>query len=284
MVELAGATRTVEAQYSTVELLEHEREILAVAAGLRGAQRALARDDAVSAALQRRPFLSAEQRELVARLTTEGDGVAIVVGRAGAGKTTALAAACEAWRAAGIPVVGVAVARRAAKELSDRAGIKSTSVEAFLRRPQTAPARRRPPRRRGKHAQHPPFRPATRPRPSRRGQARRGRRSVAAAVDRGRRRAQVAVPAHGPDRPERQPPPARRMGTQRRRPHFAPAPRPRRWRSTPRTTGCTSARPTTRSSRRSSTVGADSTRPSTRSSSPTAAATSPTSTVAPAPY
>jgi conjugative relaxase-like TrwC/TraI family protein len=139
VVTLAGATRTVEPQYSTVELLDHEREILAVATELRGAQRAVAPSAAVASALERRPYLSAEQRDLVARLATAGDGVAVVIGRAGAGKTTALAAACEAWEVAGVPVVGTAVARRAAKELSDRAGIKAMSVEALLRRSEPLP-------------------------------------------------------------------------------------------------------------------------------------------------
>jgi ATP-dependent exoDNAse (exonuclease V) alpha subunit len=54
-----------------------------------------------------------------------------VVGNAGTGKTFALAA-CEAWEAAGLPVLGAAVARRAARELQSGAGIASTSVAAQL--------------------------------------------------------------------------------------------------------------------------------------------------------
>jgi ATP-dependent exoDNAse (exonuclease V) alpha subunit len=38
----------------------------------------------------------------------------------------------EAWQAAGCPVLGVAIARRAASELRDGAGIESTSVAALL--------------------------------------------------------------------------------------------------------------------------------------------------------
>ena len=38
---------------------------------------------------------------MVRRLTLEGDGVAVVVGQAGTGKTFALAAAREAWEASG---------------------------------------------------------------------------------------------------------------------------------------------------------------------------------------
>ena len=57
---------------------------------------------------------------MVRRLTRDGDGVAVVVGQAGTGKTFALAAAREAWEAQRRHVsVGAAVARRAARELED---------------------------------------------------------------------------------------------------------------------------------------------------------------------
>ena len=69
---------------------------------------------------------------MVRRLTQDGDGVAVVVGQAGAGKTFALAAAREAWEASGRRVYGAALARRAARELQESAGIPSTSVTALL--------------------------------------------------------------------------------------------------------------------------------------------------------
>src|SRR3712207_207020 len=69
---------------------------------------------------------------MVERLCVGGDKVAVVVGKAGTGKTFALGAAREAWQAAGYPVLGVSVARRAARELEDGAGIASTSVAALL--------------------------------------------------------------------------------------------------------------------------------------------------------
>jgi len=93
---------------------------------------ALARPWAVERAIDRRPSLTGEQAEMVRRLTRDGDGVAVVVGPAGAGKTYALAAAREAWEASGRRVYGAALARRAARELEDDAGIPSTSVAALL--------------------------------------------------------------------------------------------------------------------------------------------------------
>ena len=123
----------VEPRYSTPELLELERGVMDQAIALQGAGRGLAGADATERALLARPFLSGEQREMVRRLTRDGDGVAAVVGRAGTGKTTGLAAARDAWRQSGVPVRGCALSRRAARELEHAAGVRSTSVAAMLR-------------------------------------------------------------------------------------------------------------------------------------------------------
>jgi ATP-dependent exoDNAse (exonuclease V) alpha subunit len=58
----------------------------------------------------------------------------VVVGKAGTGKTFALAAAREAWGASGRRVVGAALSWRAARELEESADIPTTSVEALLAR------------------------------------------------------------------------------------------------------------------------------------------------------
>ena len=69
---------------------------------------------------------------MVRRLTQGGGQIVAVVGKAGSGKTTALSAAREAWAASGLRVIGVAVARRAARELQESAGIPSTSLAGLL--------------------------------------------------------------------------------------------------------------------------------------------------------
>ena len=106
----------------------------------------VARPRAIERAIERRPSLAGEQVEMMRRLTQDGDGVALVVGPAGSGKTFALAAAREAWEASGRRVYGAALARRAARELEDGAGIPSTSVAALLnaldRRPYSTLPRR----------------------------------------------------------------------------------------------------------------------------------------------
>ena len=98
----------------------------------RGRGAGLAAPQAVELAIATRPTLSGEQEEMIRRLTRDGDAVAIVVGAAGTGKTFALAAAREAWEASGTPVIGAAIAWRAARGLDEGAGMPSTSVAALL--------------------------------------------------------------------------------------------------------------------------------------------------------
>jgi hypothetical protein len=145
IVELVGSGDRPEARYSTVELLQTEQRAISTALRLLGANRGVASDESLQAALAARPYLSDEQREMVQRLTRDGDGVAIVLGVAGAGKTTALAAAREAWQDTGLPVQGCALARKAAHVLRQTAGIEATSVAALLRRPGPLDQTGRPP-------------------------------------------------------------------------------------------------------------------------------------------
>jgi conjugative relaxase-like TrwC/TraI family protein len=132
VVPLANGQR-VERRYSTLELVETEQRTVATAVALRSSGRGVASTDAVDAAVASRPHLTTEQRMLVQRVTRDGDGVAVIVGPAGTGKTTAIGAAREAWQATGIPVRGCAIARKAAHQLSRTAGVEATSVAALLR-------------------------------------------------------------------------------------------------------------------------------------------------------
>jgi ATP-dependent exoDNAse (exonuclease V) alpha subunit len=121
-----------ERRFSTLALLAVERRLIARALASRSAGAGTADGDAVAHALRARPSLSDEQVRMVRALTGDGAGVALVVGRAGTGKTYALAACHEAWARSGVPVFGVAVARRAARELESQTGIPGTSVAALL--------------------------------------------------------------------------------------------------------------------------------------------------------
>jgi conjugative relaxase-like TrwC/TraI family protein len=120
--------------HSTSEMLAVERRVLDTAVRLRDAGRGVASQRAIAQALARASQLSDEQETMVRQLTGAGDGVAVVIGKAGAGKTTALVAARDAWQASGLPVQGCAVGRRAAQQLGLDSGMPSTSIAALLSR------------------------------------------------------------------------------------------------------------------------------------------------------
>ena len=127
-----AASVSQEGRWSTPELLALERRVLDRAEESRGSGSAVADPDHVEEALRRRPSLSAEQAAMVRRLCGDGDGVAVVIGKAGAGKTFALDAARDAWQTPGRQVVGCARAARAALELHDGAGIPTSTIHQLL--------------------------------------------------------------------------------------------------------------------------------------------------------
>jgi len=79
---------------------------------------------------QRYARLSGEQRSAIEHVTGQ-ERIAAVVGRAGAGKTTMMTAAREAWEAAGYRVVGAALAGKAAEGLEKEAGIESRTLTSW---------------------------------------------------------------------------------------------------------------------------------------------------------
>jgi ATP-dependent exoDNAse (exonuclease V) alpha subunit len=126
-----GAERSF-ARHTTTEMLAVEQAVIDAALRRRDASVAVADPTKVEQALAERPTLSAEQVAMVRRLTESGAGVEVVAGKAGTGKSHALAAAREAWRAGGTPVLGAAVAARAAIALSEAAGMPAMTVARLL--------------------------------------------------------------------------------------------------------------------------------------------------------
>lgn len=76
--------------------------------------------------------LTPGQAAMVTRITTSGRPVEVVVGRAGSGKTTALAIARAAWASGGYPVRGAAKAAVAARHLELSTGIPSQTLDSLL--------------------------------------------------------------------------------------------------------------------------------------------------------
>ena len=122
--------RRTETVYSTHDLLAIERRALDQAST---AVATVSCDRAhVDRVLVAQQFLAEEQAQMVRQITTGTEGVQVVVGRAGAGKTTALAAAVPLWRAAGCTVMGAALAARTAQQLGEETGMAAASVDGLL--------------------------------------------------------------------------------------------------------------------------------------------------------
>ncbi len=133
VIPLASVGRGGELRHTTLELLAIETGLLQGAVSRAGERVAVVGTHNLTAALGNFPLLDGDQRAMVTKLTTSGAGVDVVVGRAGSGKTTALAASDMAWRRAGYSVTGAALSARAALGLEEGAGIPSTTLSRLLR-------------------------------------------------------------------------------------------------------------------------------------------------------
>ncbi len=132
VVVLAPERELPEARYTTPELLQTERQLLQGGLERQAEGAGLVDDRIVQAVLAGRPELSAEQAAMVRGLTESGDGIQVVLGRAGSGKTYALEPARAAWAAEGYRVIGAALSARAAQELQRGSGIGSTTLARLL--------------------------------------------------------------------------------------------------------------------------------------------------------
>lgn len=123
----------VEKEFLTTDkVLELESTVRAVGARL-GASNARfeIETDQICTVLDRRSMLSEEQRAAALHLVA-GNRLGLVVGLAGAGKSTMLDAVREAYTLAGHRVQGLALAGKAADELSQSAGIESRTIASWL--------------------------------------------------------------------------------------------------------------------------------------------------------
>jgi conjugative relaxase-like TrwC/TraI family protein len=103
------ADRTVEERrWSTPDLLAVEQRLATSATGRTGEQTAVASHQAVRDALAVHPTAGPDQQAMVRDLCQGGAGVAVVVGRAGTGKTFALGIARHAWQLDGYRLLAAA--------------------------------------------------------------------------------------------------------------------------------------------------------------------------------
>jgi len=118
-------------RYTTRHIWELEREALAAVERMLAERPTPAGELAAARVIHARPTLMAEQREMVNRLLTDPEGVVVVIGEAGTGKTYAIVAAAEGWAQAGIDLRSAAPTWRAANILRDE-GLPATSIASLL--------------------------------------------------------------------------------------------------------------------------------------------------------
>lgn len=128
-VEFATGKR-VPARYTTRELIRLEAEMARQAIWLSSRKSHGVSGQVLETIFQRHARLSEEQRMAIEHIAGPVQ-IAAVVGRAGAGKTTMMKAAREAWELAGYRVVGAALAGKAAEGLEKEAGIASRTLASW---------------------------------------------------------------------------------------------------------------------------------------------------------
>ncbi|HEV3459966.1 MAG TPA: AAA family ATPase [Thermoanaerobaculia bacterium] len=116
--------------YASAEYVRDEARLFTAAGELAGRHQLRLDPGEVQRALDRVPQLSDDQRAAVVAATTRDD-LALIVGRAGAGKTTAAATIADAYREAGYEVVGGALAGKAADTLQQEARIHSRTLHSW---------------------------------------------------------------------------------------------------------------------------------------------------------
>jgi AAA domain len=119
-------------RFSTPELLNLERHLVDGATSRSGEDCAVVRPEVVRQVLDRHATAGEDQAAMVRDLTQGGTGVAVVVGRAGSGKTWALGLAREAFELDGYQVLGTAPTGIAAVGLAEEGFTDARTVDRLL--------------------------------------------------------------------------------------------------------------------------------------------------------
>ncbi len=118
-------------RFTTQRIWELEREALTSAAQMAAEPRGEAGELIAARVIQSRPTLKPDQREMVRRLLSGREGIVVVIGEAGTGKSFATVAAAEGWAQAGYELRVAAPTWRAANVLRGE-GLEATTVASLL--------------------------------------------------------------------------------------------------------------------------------------------------------
>jgi Ti-type conjugative transfer relaxase TraA len=120
----------IPAKFTSREMIRLEAEMTNRAVWLSKRPSHGVGDDVLAATFSRHGKLSDEQKTAIQHVAATAR-ISAVIGRAGAGKTTMMKAARQAWEGAGYRVVGGALAGKAAEGLSHEAGIASRTLSSW---------------------------------------------------------------------------------------------------------------------------------------------------------
>ena len=126
------ATLTCALRYSTTEMLNTESRLLALGRAGLGEPAGLQTRCASRRCSPSGETSLSEQAAMVRSLCSSGNGVEVVIGVPGSGKTFALDAARRAWQSSGYRVYGAALAAEAAAQLEAGSGISSVTLDRLL--------------------------------------------------------------------------------------------------------------------------------------------------------
>ncbi len=118
--------------WTTPEMLALEQRTVDAATSMQKRAVGLVQLNVVDDVIAARPSLGNDQRNVIEQVAMNGDGVSIISGWAGAGKTYTADAIRSAYERSGYTVLGAAPSARAAAELQAGAGINSTTIERLL--------------------------------------------------------------------------------------------------------------------------------------------------------
>jgi len=119
-------------RYTTKRIWELEREALKTAERMAKESPGEAGELVAARVIAARPTLKGDQREMVGRLLAGREGITVVIGEAGTGKSFATVAAAEGWAQAGFELRAAAPTWRAANVLRSD-GLEAMTVAGLLR-------------------------------------------------------------------------------------------------------------------------------------------------------
>jgi conjugative relaxase-like TrwC/TraI family protein len=131
--ERVDVIRTRRGEMTTAELVDCERCLIAAAVGRAGEGSGIVDSSLAERAIAsaERP-LTEEQAMAVRATVSAGDGVTVIQALAGTGKTYTAGVLRHVYESAGFQVLGVAPTGRAARELTEMAGVPARTLERLL--------------------------------------------------------------------------------------------------------------------------------------------------------